>query len=155
MYCTIYVAKSTVLICCAVTAQLICAFVFTYAKKGFLMMWLIQSRWRLTEVLIKLCGCAEADLQLCCLHILKSRFSHNAAQFIPFHSIYMEPHPVSYHLIKIHSEILSFIRSNVHKCYSRTCIHLLYVMVVLRLPKIYKGFYVQVESSKPFTCRIL
>ena len=32
MDCTIYVAKTKVLISCAVTAQLICAFVFAYAK---------------------------------------------------------------------------------------------------------------------------
>ena len=34
---TIYVAKTKVLISCAVTAQLICVFVFAYAKAGFLM----------------------------------------------------------------------------------------------------------------------
>ena len=42
MYCTIYVAKTKVLICCAVTAQLICNFVFAYAKAGFLMRRLIS-----------------------------------------------------------------------------------------------------------------
>ena len=36
--CTIYVAKTKVLISCAVTMQLICAYVFAYAK---CMMWLI------------------------------------------------------------------------------------------------------------------
>ena len=34
MECTIYVAKTKALISCAVTAQLICAFVFAYAKKN-------------------------------------------------------------------------------------------------------------------------
>ena len=33
--CTIYVAKTKALISCAVTAQLICAFVFVYAKSRF------------------------------------------------------------------------------------------------------------------------
>ena len=33
--CTTYVAKTKALISCAVTAQLICAFVFTYAKGRF------------------------------------------------------------------------------------------------------------------------
>ena len=36
--CTIYVQKAKALISFAVTAKLICAFVFTYAKNGFLMM---------------------------------------------------------------------------------------------------------------------
>ena len=48
MDCTICVAKTKALNSCAVTAQLIravtaqliCAFVFAYAKKGFLMTWL-------------------------------------------------------------------------------------------------------------------
>ena len=35
MACTIYVAKNTELISCAVTEQLICAFVFAYAKRMF------------------------------------------------------------------------------------------------------------------------
>ena len=34
-YCTIRLAKTKVLISCAVTAQLICIFVFTQAKKQF------------------------------------------------------------------------------------------------------------------------
>ena len=38
---TIRVAKTKALISCAVTAQLICAFVFAYAKSGFLMTRLI------------------------------------------------------------------------------------------------------------------
>ena len=33
--CTIYVAKTKVLISCAVTEQLICVFVFAYAKSRF------------------------------------------------------------------------------------------------------------------------
>ena len=33
--CTIYVAKTKGLISCAVTAQLICAFVFAYTKSRF------------------------------------------------------------------------------------------------------------------------
>ena len=33
--CTIYVAKTKALISCAVTAQLICVFVFAYAKSRF------------------------------------------------------------------------------------------------------------------------
>ena len=33
--CTVYVAKTKALISCAVTAQLICAFVFTYEKINF------------------------------------------------------------------------------------------------------------------------
>ena len=33
--CTIYVAKTKALISCAVTAQLICAFGFAYAKRRF------------------------------------------------------------------------------------------------------------------------
>ena len=33
--CTIYVAKTKALIRCAVTAQLICLFVFAYAKSSF------------------------------------------------------------------------------------------------------------------------
>ena len=33
--CTIYVAKTKALISCAVTVQLICAFVFAYAKSRF------------------------------------------------------------------------------------------------------------------------
>ena len=37
MNCTIYAAKTKALISCAVTMQLICAFVFAYAKSGFLM----------------------------------------------------------------------------------------------------------------------
>ena len=32
-----YVAKTKALISCAVTTQLVCAFVFVYSKKGFLM----------------------------------------------------------------------------------------------------------------------
>ena len=36
-----YVAKTKALINCAVTAQLICAFVFAHAKVGFLMKRLI------------------------------------------------------------------------------------------------------------------
>ena len=35
MDCTIYVAKTKALISCAVTAQLICAFVFAYTKSRF------------------------------------------------------------------------------------------------------------------------
>ena len=35
MYRTIHVAKTKVLISCAVTAQLICAFVLAYAKSRF------------------------------------------------------------------------------------------------------------------------
>ena len=35
--CTIYVVKTKAMISWAVTAQLICAFVFAYAKAGFLM----------------------------------------------------------------------------------------------------------------------
>ena len=35
--CTICVAKTNALVSCAVTAQLICAIVFAYAKSGFLM----------------------------------------------------------------------------------------------------------------------
>ena len=35
MDCIIYLAKSKALISCAVTAQLICAFVFAYAKISF------------------------------------------------------------------------------------------------------------------------
>ena len=35
--CTICVAKTKALVSCAVTAQLICAIVFAYAKSGFLM----------------------------------------------------------------------------------------------------------------------
>ena len=38
---TIYVAKTKALINCVVTAQLICAIVSAYAKKDFLMTWLI------------------------------------------------------------------------------------------------------------------
>ena len=34
-------AKTKALISCAVTSQLICVFVFAYAKAGFLMTWLI------------------------------------------------------------------------------------------------------------------
>ena len=34
-YCTIYVAQTKALISCAVTVQLICAFVFAYAKRWF------------------------------------------------------------------------------------------------------------------------
>ena len=37
--CTIYVAKTKVLISCAATAQLICAFVFAYAKLRFFNMY--------------------------------------------------------------------------------------------------------------------
>ena len=33
--CTIFVAKTKALISCAVTAQLICGFVFAYAKRRF------------------------------------------------------------------------------------------------------------------------
>ena len=33
--CTIYIAKTKALISCAVTAQLICVFVFAYAKRRF------------------------------------------------------------------------------------------------------------------------
>ena len=33
--CTIYVAKTKALMSCVVTAQLICAFVFAYAKNRF------------------------------------------------------------------------------------------------------------------------
>ena len=39
--CTIYLAKTKVLIRCVVTAQLICAFVFAMQKAGFLMTRLI------------------------------------------------------------------------------------------------------------------
>ena len=39
--CTIYEAKTKALISCAVTGQLIFAFVFAYAKAGFLMTQLI------------------------------------------------------------------------------------------------------------------
>ena len=35
MHCTIYVVKTKSLISCAVTAQLICAFVFAYTKSRF------------------------------------------------------------------------------------------------------------------------
>ena len=35
--CSIYVAKTKALISCAVTAHLICAYVFAYAKTSFLM----------------------------------------------------------------------------------------------------------------------
>ena len=35
--CTIYVARTKPPISCMVTVQLICAFVFAYAKAGFLM----------------------------------------------------------------------------------------------------------------------
>ena len=35
MDCTIYVAKMKALVNCAVTAQLICGFVFAYAKSRF------------------------------------------------------------------------------------------------------------------------
>ena len=34
-HCTIYVARRKAQISCAVTAQLICAFVFAYAKRRF------------------------------------------------------------------------------------------------------------------------
>ena len=44
MDCAIYVAKTKVLISCAVTAQLICTFVFTGEKSRFFMMRLIYSR---------------------------------------------------------------------------------------------------------------
>ena len=47
--CTIYVAKTKALISCAVTAQLVCAFVFAYAKSGFLMTWLIYKSWFFQE----------------------------------------------------------------------------------------------------------
>ena len=36
--CTIYIATRKALISCVVTAQLICAFVFTYAESRFFMM---------------------------------------------------------------------------------------------------------------------
>ena len=39
--CTIYEAKTKVLINCAVTAQLICVFVFAYAQLGFIIARLI------------------------------------------------------------------------------------------------------------------
>ena len=39
--CSIHIEKVIVLINCAFTAQLICAFVFANAKAGFLMTWLI------------------------------------------------------------------------------------------------------------------
>ena len=39
--CTIYVAKIKALISCTVTAQLICVFVFAFAKAGFLMTQLV------------------------------------------------------------------------------------------------------------------
>ena len=39
--CTVYVAKTKALISCAVTAQLICAFIFAYVKSGFLVTRLI------------------------------------------------------------------------------------------------------------------
>ena len=42
--CTIYVAKTKALISFAVTAQLICVFLFTYATAGFLMT-LLPSYW--------------------------------------------------------------------------------------------------------------
>ena len=35
IYCTIRIAKTNALISCAVTAQLICVFVFAYAKSRF------------------------------------------------------------------------------------------------------------------------
>ena len=35
MDCTVYVAKTKALISCAVTVQLICAFVFAYAESRF------------------------------------------------------------------------------------------------------------------------
>ena len=35
MYCTIYVGKTKVLIRCLITAQLICVFVWAYAKSRF------------------------------------------------------------------------------------------------------------------------
>ena len=41
-YCTICVAKAKALISFAVTAKLICAFVFAYENVGFLMTWLIS-----------------------------------------------------------------------------------------------------------------
>ena len=44
MNCTTYVAKIKALISFAVTAKLICAFVFAYAKTGFLTTRLIYSR---------------------------------------------------------------------------------------------------------------
>ena len=55
---TIYVAKTKTLISCSVTAQLICAFVFAYAKTGFVMtqlsmswMFKIQDKHMTTEIL--------------------------------------------------------------------------------------------------------
>ena len=60
--CTIRIAKTKVMISCADTAQLICAFVFTQAKSIFLMMLLLfflvskvfiksmQSNYRLTSL---------------------------------------------------------------------------------------------------------
>ena len=42
MECTIRIAKTKALISCAVTAQLICVFVFAYAKAGFLITRLID-----------------------------------------------------------------------------------------------------------------
>ena len=44
MDCSILVSKTKALISCAVTAQLICAFVFAYEKNGFLMTGLIFYR---------------------------------------------------------------------------------------------------------------
>ena len=47
----ICVAKTNALISCAITAQLICVFVFTYMQKsGFLMTWLISENSSLTSV---------------------------------------------------------------------------------------------------------
>ena len=46
MNCNICVAKTKALISCAVTAQLICVFVFAYAKAGFLTTKLILFQFR-------------------------------------------------------------------------------------------------------------
>ena len=65
MDCNIHVAKTKALISCAVTTQLICVFVFAYAKSRF--------SHEVAQVLIGPCGCA-AELHLCS-HMAKAGLS--------------------------------------------------------------------------------
>ena len=79
--CTIYVAKTKALISCAVTAQLICVFVFAYAKVRFshdeAQMRLVMRNLFFASVNNKgagepRCAVLSVPLIVCCLYSLKS-----------------------------------------------------------------------------------
>ena len=68
--CTIYVAKTKVLISCALTRQLICTFVSHMQQ--------ILSKYKKTNVLI---SCAVTTQMICTfvLHMQQNKFSHDTA----------------------------------------------------------------------------